>query len=73
MPSDDTLKVTRDEHVIEHEWIPIGTLLLRRALIDVEHQNVELSSSRRAQAERMLKAGEFTKVDVLRAEAAQGS
>ncbi|HSP14778.1 MAG TPA: TolC family protein [Thermoanaerobaculia bacterium] len=41
------------------------------ALIDVEHQNVDVSCARRKQAEHMLKAGEFTKVDVLRAEAAQ--
>ena len=41
------------------------------ALIDVEHQNVETAAARRAHAERMLAAGEFTKVDVLRAEAAE--
>ena len=52
MPSDDTLKVTRDEHVIEHEWIPIGTLLLRRALIDVEH--LELALAEREQSGRRL-------------------
>ncbi len=41
------------------------------ALIEVEQKNVEVASERRELAERMLKAGEFTKVDVLRAEAAQ--
>jgi outer membrane protein len=41
------------------------------ALIAVEHQNVGLASARREHAARMLAAGEFTKVDVLRAEAAQ--
>lgn len=41
------------------------------ALIDVEHQNADVASARRELAARMLKAGEFTKVDVLRAEAAQ--
>jgi outer membrane protein len=41
------------------------------ALIEVERKNVEVASQRRALAERMLDAGEFTKVDVLRAEAAQ--
>lgn len=41
------------------------------ALIDVEHQNVDVAASRKKQATRMLQAGEFTKVDVLRAEAAE--
>ena len=41
------------------------------ALIDVEHQNAGVARARRELAARMLKAGEFTKVDVLRAEAAQ--
>ncbi len=40
-------------------------------LIEVERRNVEVASERRDLAERMLKAGEFTRVDVLRAEAAQ--
>lgn len=52
MPSDDTLKVSSDEHVIEHEWIPIGTLLLRRGLIDVER--LELALSEREQSGRRL-------------------
>jgi outer membrane protein len=47
------------------------SLVEAEALIDVEHQNVAVASERREQAARMLKAGEFTKVDVLRAEAAQ--
>lgn len=41
------------------------------ALIAVEHQNVSVAASRREHAARMLKAGEFTRVDVLRAEAAE--
>lgn len=41
-----------DEHVIEHEWIPIGTLLLRRGLIDVEQ--LELALGEREQSGRRL-------------------
>jgi outer membrane protein len=47
------------------------SLIEADALIDVEHQNAGVASSRREQAARMLAAGELTKVDVLRAEAAQ--
>lgn len=41
------------------------------ALIAVEQQNVDVAAARKAQAQRMLDAGEFTRVDVLRAEAAE--
>jgi outer membrane protein len=47
------------------------SLVQADSLIDVEQQNVDVASSRREHAERMLKAGELTRVDVLRAEAAQ--
>jgi outer membrane protein len=40
------------------------------ALIDVERKNIELAQKRRAQAEAFYKAGEVTKVDILRAETA---
>jgi MSHA biogenesis protein MshE len=39
--------VTGDE-TIEHEWVPIGTLLLRRGLIDVEQ--LELALTEREQS-----------------------
>ena len=41
------------------------------ALIGVEHQNVDVAAARKKQATRMFEAGEFTKVDILRAEAAE--
>ncbi|HEV8660162.1 MAG TPA: TolC family protein [Thermoanaerobaculia bacterium] len=40
------------------------------ARIDVEKKNIELAERRRAQAEAFYKAGEVTKVDILRAETA---
>ena len=45
-------------------------LVNAEALIDVERRNVALSEKRRTQASAFLKAGEVTKVDVLRAETA---
>lgn len=47
------------------------SLVQSDALIEVERQNVDLAAARKQQAQRMLDAGEFTKVDVLRAEAAE--
>ncbi|HYM61137.1 MAG TPA: TolC family protein [Thermoanaerobaculia bacterium] len=47
------------------------SLIEADALIDVERQNAGLASTRREHAMRMLEAGELTRVDVLRAEAAQ--
>lgn len=41
------------------------------ALIEVEKQNVQVAAERRKRAAEMLRVGEVTKVDVLRAEAAQ--
>jgi MSHA biogenesis protein MshE len=52
VPPEETATVTGDERVIEHEWIPIGTLLLRRGLIDVEQ--LELALAEREQSGRRL-------------------
>lgn len=52
MRPEDTATVAGDERVIEHEWIPIGTLLLRRGLIDVEQ--LELALAEREQSGRRL-------------------
>lgn len=41
-----------------------------RALIEVEQKNIELAERRRVQADAFYKAGEVTRVDVLRAETA---